>query len=383
MTDLFSRDCNCSEFTQGNELILCIRDADLPQLRGFATMNHAGTGINIPFLYTSYMVSSNLDPPHKHLIGVHKNIGSRTTHTFCKSYRGAAMQNTIGLVDLWRDRHFGDEVILTYVCIRNIKCLHQGIRTNGITNLKYFFLMLVHANTFAKNTWIPGDISDFAPKFAAMKSENPKEKRIQYISSNTYATLNTLQESTHTIWIVFHGIGYLSRFFLNYFSDLPADEHFIIAPQAPSKYYLNNEYKHVGASWLTRERTLEELQNVLAYVDAVMADQSLPVRCKVNILGYSQGASIALRWLCHSQHRCDRLILYAGGIPHEITAEEVDFLSRSTGIYIVYGKHDEFLTVARMAQEEKKIQMLFGDKAQRVSFDGGHEVRPDVIARFA
>ena len=216
-----------------------------------------------------------------------------------------------------------------------------------------------------------------------MKSESPQEQRVQYLSSNTYATLNTLTETTHTVWLVFHGIGYLGRFFLKYFAGLPSHEHFIIAPQAPSKYYLNNEYKHVGASWLTKEQTMEELQNVLAYVDAVLADLTLPDSCKINILGYSQGASIALRWLCHSQHRCDKLILYAGGIPNEITAEDVDFLTDATEVSIVYGKHDEFLTVERMANEEKKIQLLFGERVKRVSFEGGHEVRPEVIARFA
>ena len=243
--------------------------------------------------------------------------------------------------------------------------------------------MLVHAKTFAKNTRIPSEISDFDTKFTAMNSATPQEKRVVYSSSNTYATLNTLQENTQTVWIVFHGIGYLSRYFLKYFSLLPADEHFIIAPQAPSKYYLNNEYKHVGASWLTRDKTMEELQNVLAYLDAVLEDQKLPERCRINLLGYSQGASIALRWLCHSRHRCDKLILYAGGIPNEITAEDVQFLSDATEVSIVYGKHDEFLTVERMANEEKKIRMLFGERAKRVSFDGGHEMRPDVVARFA
>lgn len=227
------------------------------------------------------------------------------------------------------------------------------------------------------------NISRTAPKFALMKAERPKERRVHYLSSNTYATLNVLQQSTHTIWIVFHGIGYLSRFFLNYFTGLPSDEHFIIAPQAPSKYYLNNEYKHIGASWLTREQTMEDLVNVLAYVDAVMTDQSLPDTCKINLLGYSQGASIALRWLCHSKHRCNKLILYAGGIPNEITPKDVQFLKSTTEVSIVYGKHDEFLTTERMEQEDKKIQLLFGDKARRVSFDGGHEVRPEVIARFA
>ena len=216
-----------------------------------------------------------------------------------------------------------------------------------------------------------------------MESRKPEERRVSYRTTNTFATLNDPGPQTHTIWIVFHGIGYLSRYFLKYFAELPANEHFFIAPQAPSKYYLNNEYKHVGASWLTREQTLEDLENILAYVDAVIADFSMPKSCRIHILGYSQGASIALRWLCHSRYRCDKLILYAGGIPNEITAEDVRFFLDDTEIFVVFGKQDEFLTVERMALEEEKIQNLFGDRARRVFFEGGHEVKPEVIAQFA
>lgn len=215
-----------------------------------------------------------------------------------------------------------------------------------------------------------------------MESRKREERRVSFRSTNTYATLNELGPETQTVWIVFHGIGYLSRYFLKYFGDLPPKEHYIIAPQAPSKYYLNNEYKHVGASWLTRERTLEDLENVLAYIDAVMADVSIPDTCRINILGYSQGASIALRWLCHSRHRCNRLILYAGGIPNEIKPEDVQFFLDDTEVSIVFGKRDEFLTVQRMALEDEKIRKLFGGRVRRVFFEGGHEVKPEVIAQF-
>lgn len=215
-----------------------------------------------------------------------------------------------------------------------------------------------------------------------MDTRQPIEHRVHYQSSNTYATLNELQESTQTVWLVFHGIGYLSRYFLKYFSALPPQAHYIVAPQAPSKYYLTDEYTHVGASWLTRENTLEDLEYVVAYVDAVVEDIRLPESCKVFILGYSQGASIALRWLCHSRHRCDKLILYAGGIPEEITPSDVDFLKGKTEVSIVYGKQDEFLTVERMAREEQKIRLLFGDRARRISFEGGHEMRPEVLNLF-
>ena len=94
-----------------------------------------------------------------------------------------------------------------------------------------------------------------------------QEKNVTYNTQNTYATLNALSEKTKYVWLVFHGIGYLSRYFLKHFSQLNSEEHYIIAPQAPSKYYLKNEYKYVGASWLTKENTLTETENVMSYLD--------------------------------------------------------------------------------------------------------------------
>ncbi len=59
------------------------------------------------------------------------------------------------------------------------------------------------------------------------------EKKITYKASNTYSVLNKYSENTKNIWFVFHGMGYLSKYFIKYFSHLDPEENFIIAPQAP------------------------------------------------------------------------------------------------------------------------------------------------------
>ena len=61
---------------------------------------------------------------------------------------------------------------------------------------------------------------------------NSTEKEISYISSNSYSTLNNINENTENVWFVCHGMGYLSRYFLKYFKTLDSDKNYIIAPQA-------------------------------------------------------------------------------------------------------------------------------------------------------
>ncbi|MCK0192116.1 esterase [Arenibacter sp. F20364] len=207
-----------------------------------------------------------------------------------------------------------------------------------------------------------------------------QEKQISYNTTNTYSTLNTLNEKTRNVWIVFHGIGFLSRYFIKYFSELPKEENYIIAPQAPSKYYLTKDYKHVGASWLTKENRVLETTNVLSYMDNLIAEEKIPSHCQLIVLGFSQGVSIATRWTAKSKINLDQLILYAGGIPDELTPDDFKFLlSGDTKIRLVLGNKDEFITEVRMKIEKEKLDSLFGGKAQLIEFDGGHEIKKDIL----
>ncbi len=208
-------------------------------------------------------------------------------------------------------------------------------------------------------------------------------KNVTYKTTNTYETLNELNSDTKQVWIVFHGIGFLSRFFLKYFNELPKKENYIISPQAPSKYYLKNEYKHVGASWLTKENTAQETKNLYNYLDAVLENEKLPSDCKIVFFGFSQGISIALRYLAYSKLSCSKLILYAGGIPKELKTADFNHLKSDTEIISVIGNKDEYLTPDRLAKENNKLKTLFGDRIKNINFDGGHEVKKEIINQLA
>jgi len=207
-----------------------------------------------------------------------------------------------------------------------------------------------------------------------------QEKQVRYQTTNTYETLNELTEKTKNIWIVLHGIGYLSKYFIKYFDGLNAHENYIIAPQAPSKYYLKNEYKYVGASWLTKENRVLETGNVLAYLDAVYAAEEFPAKCNLIVFGFSQGVSIATRWIASRELQCNQIVLYAGGIPKELTSKDFDFLNyQETEISVIVGDKDQYLTGEVMKYESGRIEELFRGNAKQQLFVGGHEVRKEII----
>jgi len=205
------------------------------------------------------------------------------------------------------------------------------------------------------------------------------EKEISYQITNSYSTLNHLSERTKNVWFVCHGMSYLSRYFLRYFKDLNPDENYIIAPQAQSKYYIPPAFKHVGASWLTKENTLKETDNVMRYFDAVLEIEQIPEDKNLIVVGYSQGVSVAMRYVAKRQLTCSQMVLHSGGIPKELIADDFKFLKKQCKVTLIYGTQDEYMNEERMQHEIKRVHELFGKNVNVIPFDGKHVVNVDII----
>jgi len=122
---------------------------------------------------------------------------------------------------------------------------------------------------------------------------------------------------------------------------------------------------------------------VLNYIDAVLELENIPDNKNLIVFGFSQGVSIAARWLAKTKMKFNKLILYAGGIPSELTKEDFSFIDyKQSSVKIIYGDSDEFLNPSRLENEKIKSDILFQKKAEIQSFKGGHEVKPEIIKQF-
>lgn len=207
------------------------------------------------------------------------------------------------------------------------------------------------------------------------------EKHIEVSIKASYRTLNTPNEQTKRIWIVFHGQGQLSEYFLNKFEILDPKENFIVAPQGLSKYYLNGFTGRVGASWMTKEDRLTEIENQSRYIDAVIHSEIGDHQAEIVLLGFSQGTATMSRYAKHTSLVINKMIFWAGSIPPEL---KPDMIAHWSGIeaYFVYGDEDQFDYKGQFDKEHEILETLLGRSAKKHVFHGKHEVISEVLLKF-
>lgn len=195
-----------------------------------------------------------------------------------------------------------------------------------------------------------------------------------------YFTLGAPREATD-LWFVCHGYGQLAARFLERFRSLAAEHRCIVAPEGLSRFYLTDSpaERRVGASWMTREDRLHEIEDYVRYLDAVYAAVR-PSRdaAMVTALGFSQGTATVCRWAALGSARIDRVILWGGEVPPDLDLK----LLRVQDVALVYGTRDELFTPKVVAANEARLHE-HGIRYALVSFDGGHEVDAATLKRVA
>src|SRR5690242_1913739 len=149
-----------------------------------------------------------------------------------------------------------------------------------------------------------------------------EEHHLSVARTARYFTLGSPGPGTRELWLVCHGYGQLASRFLRPFSALDDGTRLIVAPEGLSRFYSDpNQHERVGASWMTREDRLTEIDDYVRYLDAVHAE----VRSaggggtsRLVVLGFSQGVATACRWVARGSVPVERLIAWGGELPPEL-----------------------------------------------------------------
>ncbi|MBS1912869.1 MAG: phospholipase [Bacteroidetes bacterium] len=189
-----------------------------------------------------------------------------------------------------------------------------------------------------------------------------------------YAMLGTPTAETKSVWFVCHGYAQLAARFILEFEGVEDSSTLIIAPEGLSRMYLRNSAGTVGASWMTREDRLNEIEDYVRYLDAVHDEVMEALRgedIRVTTLGFSQGTATAGRWIGLGRSLHHRCILAGGLLPPDLPYEAYARLPQPL-TYIV-GSNDPLIDRAAL-EEQRTMLASLGVESSLTEFEGGHAI---------
>lgn len=206
-----------------------------------------------------------------------------------------------------------------------------------------------------------------------------------------YYTRGPFDDTVSQVWIVCHGFAQLAGRFMRHFTHLDDGSRLIVAPEALNRFYVeqtpgpHGPDSKVGATWMTREDRLSEIEDYVGYLDTLCDHIFARIardRVSLTVLGFSQGVATASRWVVQGRTQPDHLILWAERLPPEIDlgagAEELAKIPR---LSIVAGVKD--LDAQRVLPLEKERLHRLGLTYSLVTFDGGHHLDEETLRGLA
>ena len=208
------------------------------------------------------------------------------------------------------------------------------------------------------------------------------EHHLTVTRSARYQQLGYLSAATRRVRFVCHGYGQLAAYFARHFAFLPETDPttVVIAPEGLSRFYLSGNGGRVGASWMTRDDRLTEIDDHINFLNQLSAKAlaKCPADVSITVLGFSQGTATVSRWLAQAGFRPAHLILWAGGFPDDLEPAAARRLLHGLKLSVVVGTEDEYINAEKVEQQLQQLTHL-GGTPQLITFAGKHEMSAAVL----
>ena len=211
------------------------------------------------------------------------------------------------------------------------------------------------------------------------------KKQISISKTGKYSQIGKCSKKINNVWIVLHGYGMLSEYFVKKFECIIDETTLVIAPEATNRFYLGNNYNRVGASWMTKLDREQEISDNILFLDKLFSIIKKEIghdNFKLNTLGFSQGGPALVRWLMSNKLNTNSLILWGSDIPKDSLVTENKSRWNSINLKIVIGKNDEYIN------EEKKQEFVgvvksYGLKYELIEYEGSHKIIEEELKKIA
>lgn len=188
------------------------------------------------------------------------------------------------------------------------------------------------------------------------------------------------ETDARAIWIVCHGYGQLAGPFLEAFRHWDDGSKLVVAPEALSRYYVDHAARSVGATWMTSEERLTDIDDYVAYLDQLLdvvrprAENSAPVR----VLGFSQGTHTVARWVAFGRVQPAQVVLWGGGLPPDLDLAGPGKKLGACGLTIVLGRRDENISAQAIARERQRLDE-YHIRYTLLWYDAGHRLDRETL----
>jgi predicted esterase len=206
--------------------------------------------------------------------------------------------------------------------------------------------------------------------------------RVKVQKTAHYYTHGEPSQETQYFWFVTHGYGQLASNIIRKFEHLDPTHHFVVAPEALSRFYWKMQEPTISASWMTKMDRLDEIEDFTQYLKNLFDSSRalIPQNTKIILFGFSQGAATQLRWITNADPSppFDEIILWGGPLPEDIDYTKNAHIFDGKQIQIVVGDKDEFISEDSIT---KHIQFANDQNLQvkLTTFEGKHEILVPVL----
>lgn len=198
---------------------------------------------------------------------------------------------------------------------------------------------------------------------------------MEKIKINRTAVIEVMgNEQASEVWIILHGYGQLVRYFSRKFSGLDLKDKLLVFPQGLHRYYLKGSGGRVGASWMTQEERLDDIEDNHIFLDEIVKMYNPQKDKKVVVFGFSQGAATAARWGTETVNEVSAMALWGAVFPPDMNHE----LWQEKGIpaYVIHGTEDPYL----QNKEHHDFKLLTDLKGVEVlEYKGGHDIDTETL----
>ncbi len=152
------------------------------------------------------------------------------------------------------------------------------------------------------------------------------------------------------------------------------DDLCILAPEGLSRFYVKGTDGRVGASWMTLDERITDINDHINYLNTWWAGLEVAEGAEVIVLGFSQGVATAARWLA-ADFAASKVILHSGTVPPEWEEVHPKFNPRISKWISIRGKDDPIYP-QNSHESAATLFGLLGLNFETLIVEGTHKMNP-------